>query len=80
MTRTEQIRKARQDVDTLQRGLDKVGVVLENAEEVAVLGERARSRAPLILLSLAGTAVLTGGVVYLVRRRRRSLNDADRPY
>lgn len=71
MTRTEQIRKARHDIDTIQSGLDKVTVVLEGAEEVALIGEEARRRAPMILLSLAGIVVVTAGVVYLTRRRRR---------
>lgn len=72
MTRTEQIRKARHDLDSLQKGLDKLGVMLEGAEEVAVIGEEARRRAPVILVSLAGAAVVAGVVVYLVRRRRAS--------
>lgn len=71
MTRTEQIRKARHDLDSLQHGLDKVAVVLEGAEDVAVLGEEARRRAPLIALSLVGVVVVAGAAVYLVRRRRR---------
>jgi hypothetical protein len=77
MTRTEQIRKARHDVDMVQQGLDKVGAVLDSAEEVAVLGEEARRRAPQILLSVVAVAVLTAGVVYLVRRRRRSGDEAE---
>jgi hypothetical protein len=71
MTRTEQIRKARHDVDVLSEGLQKVSTVLEGAEEVAVLGEEARRRAPLILAWTAGAALLTVGVVVLLRRRRR---------
>jgi len=78
MTRAEQIHKARQDVDSLQHGLDRVETVLRSAEEVAVLGERARRRAPLMLISLVGAAVLTAGVVYLVRRRNRPTEKADR--
>lgn len=80
MTRTEQIRKARHDVDSLQQGLDKVGVLLDSAEEVAVLGEQARRRAPQILLSVAAATLLTAGVVYLVRRRRRPSDEADSTY
>lgn len=72
VTRTEQIRKARSDLDSLQQGLDKVGVVLEGAEDVAVLGEEARRRAPLIVASVVGVIAVTGAVVYLVRRRRSS--------
>ena len=70
MTRTEQIRKARHDVDLLQEGLQKVSTVLEGAEEVAVLGERARRRAPVVLVVAAGAGLLAVGVVLLVRRRR----------
>jgi hypothetical protein len=77
MTRTEQIRKARHDVDVIQQGLDKVSTVLEGAEEVAVITEEARRRAPVILLSLAGAVVLTAGIVYLARRRRAQEKDPD---
>ena len=70
MTRTEQIRKARHDVDVLQEGLQKVSAVLEGAEEVAVLGEQARRRAPVILAWAAGAGLVAVGVVFLVRRRR----------
>jgi hypothetical protein len=70
VTRTEQIRKARSDLDSLQQGLDKVAVVLEGAEDVAVLGEEARRRAPLIVASVLGVVAVAGAVVYLVRRRR----------
>jgi predicted ABC-type transport system involved in lysophospholipase L1 biosynthesis ATPase subunit len=80
MTTAEQIHKARHDVDTLQHGLDRVEAVLRNAEEVAVLGEEARRRAPLVLLSLAGALALTVGVVYLVRRRRHATDETERTY
>jgi hypothetical protein len=71
MSRVEDIQKARHDVELLQHGLEKVSTVLQGAEEVAVMGERVKRRAPVILLTLAIVAVLTGGVVLLVRSRRR---------
>lgn len=77
MTRTEQIRKARHDVDLLQQGLDKVGSALDTAEQVALVGEQARRRAPIIVASLLGVAAIAVGVVYLRRRRHQKPSDDD---
>jgi len=77
MTKTEKIRKARHDVDLLQSGLEKVSVALENAEEVAEIGEEVRRRAPMIMLSVVGVVVVVVGIT-VVLRRRHSTNDEPR--
>jgi hypothetical protein len=71
MSRVEDIQKAERDVEVLQRGLDKVGVALREAEKVAVLGEQVKRRAPMIALAVAAVAALTVGAVLLRRHRQQ---------
>lgn len=78
MTRTEQIRKARHDVDVLQHRLDTVDAVLHGAEEVAVAAEQVRRRLPLVLLTVAGVVVAAVAVGVIVRRRRQRSDAAQR--
>lgn len=70
MTRTEQIRKARHDVEVLQERLDTVDTLLHGAEEVALAGEAVRRRLPLVMMAVAAVVGVTLGIV-IVRRRRR---------
>jgi len=77
MSRGEDIQKARHDVELLQHGLEKASAVLQGAEEVAIMSEQVKRRAPGILLALAALVVLTVGVVFVLRRRRRA-READR--
>lgn len=79
MTRTEQIRKARHDVEMLQHRLDTVDSVLHGAEEVAIVGEKVRSRLPLVLMVVAGVILAGVGIGVLSRRRRHRRDDATSP-
>lgn len=72
MTRTEQIQQARHDVEVLQDRLHTVDTLLHGAEEVAIAGERMRSRLPLVLATVAVVAVAVGIGVVAARRRRQA--------
>jgi hypothetical protein len=78
MSTVEDIQKAERDVELLQRGLDKVGVALREAEKVALLGERVKRRAPVIALAVAAVAAIAVGAV-MIRRRRQHQAVADDP-
>lgn len=71
MTKTEQIRKARHDVEVLQERLDTVDTLLHGAEEVAIAGEAVRRRLPLVMVAVAAVLGVTIGIVVVRRRRHR---------
>ena len=70
MTTLENIHAAEESVATVQHHLDQVQQVLAEAEQVAVVADSARRRAPQVLLVLAGVAVVAVTVRYVVLRAR----------
>jgi hypothetical protein len=66
----QNIRAAQDSVAVLQHQLEEVQRVLEAAEEVAVVGETARRRAPVVVLGIVAVVGLGATVRYVVVQKR----------